>query len=123
MSDQQKVALLGATPKKERYAYKAFTQLQAKGHTVFPVRPGMVELEGIPVYPKLTDIPEKVDTLTVYVGPSRIEPLIEDILALKPGRVILNPGTEAAPLKEALEKAEIPYLEACTLVMLSTNQF
>ncbi len=121
--DEQRVALLGATPKKDRYAYKAFQLLREKGHRVFPVRPSMDELEGVPVYSSLGDIPEPVDTLTVYVGPRRIEPLIEDVVNLAPGRVILNPGTESDALKARLDQAGIPYLEACTLVMLNTGQF
>jgi hypothetical protein len=49
--------------------------------------------------------------------------LQEAILALKPGRVILNPGTESPDLEQALSDAGIPWLHACTLVMLRTGQF
>jgi len=64
-----------------------------------------------------------VDTLSLYVGPQNIHLLISDILKLKPGRVILNPGTESEELKTALHNARIPFQEACTLVLLKTNQF
>jgi hypothetical protein len=42
---------------------------------------------------------------------------------MKPGRVIFNPGTENPELMEMLDAAGIPYLEACTLVMLRAGQF
>ncbi len=119
----QKVAILGASRKEERYAYKAFQLLQEKGHQVYPVRPGMEDLEGVKAYSTLGDIPEAMDTLTVYVGPRRMEPLIEDVVHLRPGRVILNPGTESDSLKARLREEGIPFLEACTLVMLNTGQF
>jgi hypothetical protein len=45
------------------------------------------------------------------------------ILALRPGRVILNPGTESPALEQALTTAGIPWQHACTLVMLRTGQF
>jgi hypothetical protein len=44
-------------------------------------------------------------------------------VALNPRRVIFNPGTESAPLQQALDEAGIEWLEACTLVMLRTGQF
>ncbi|PKN32809.1 MAG: CoA-binding protein, partial [Deltaproteobacteria bacterium HGW-Deltaproteobacteria-20] len=49
--------------------------------------------------------------------------LQDAILALRPGRVILNPGTESAALEQALTEAGIPWAHACTLVMLRTGQF
>ena len=62
-------------------------------------------------------------TLTLYVGPARLEPMIDSLVALKPGRVIFNPGTESPALQQALDTAGIPWEEACTLVLLRTGQF
>jgi len=120
---KQKVAILGASQKTERYSYKALHMLLDHGHNVYPVHPVLKDIEGHPVYPSLSAIPDKIDTLTLYVGPRWIDPMIDEILALKPGRVILNPGTESPPLQAALDKVGIPYLEACTLVLLRTGQF
>jgi len=120
---EQNVAILGASQKKERYSYKALTMLKEYNHKVFPVHPALKEIEGHKVYSSLKEIQQDIDTLTVYVSPKWIEPLIQDIIALKPGRVILNPGTESDALKTELDKAGIPWLEACTLVLLRTGQF
>lgn len=118
-----KVALLGASPKPDRYAYKAFKLLTQHGHDVFLVNPTLNEIEGSKVYPTLTAVPESVHTLTLYVGGQRLPPLLPDLLALKPKRVIFNPGTEEPSVMQALEQAGIEVLEACTLVLLRTNQF
>jgi hypothetical protein len=64
-----------------------------------------------------------VHTLTMYVGPARSKAMIDDIVALSPGRVILNPGTESHDLEVALANARIPHEHACTLVLLRTGQF
>jgi hypothetical protein len=37
--------------------------------------------------------------------------------------VIFNPGTESAAVQERLTQAGIEWFEACTLVMLKTDQF
>jgi predicted CoA-binding protein len=120
---KERVVVLGASKKPERYSNKAVVQLKAHGHTVVPVHPTEQTIEGLPVSPSLDAIHGPIDTLTVYVGPQHISPMIADIVSLRPGRVILNPGTESEALKAALLENHIPYLEACTLVLLSTGQF
>ena len=123
MRDKQTVVVLGASPKPERYANRAILMLKAAGHHVVPVHPKLETIEGLPVIHQLKDIHDAVDTLTLYVGPARLQPMIEDIVALRPARVIFNPGTESKALQNRLEEAGIPYLKACTLVMLQTRQF
>lgn len=118
-----KVALLGASDKPDRYAYRALKNLLAAGHEVFPVHPVLKEIEGTKVYAKLSDIPEKIDTLTLYVGPERNILMKDEIIQLKPRRVVFNPGTENPELQKALQDQGIFPQVACTLVMLSINTF
>ncbi|RMG37085.1 MAG: CoA-binding protein [Gammaproteobacteria bacterium] len=117
------VAVLGATPKPARYANQAIRLLLEKGYRVTPVHPRFEEIEGLAVANTLDEVPQPVHTLTLYVGPQRLEPQIPDLIALRPRRVIFNPGTESRPLQRALDEAGIPWLEGCTLVMLKTGQF
>lgn len=119
----QTVAVLGASYKKERYSNKAIRMLIEYGHRVIPIHPLQKEIEGLPVVKELNQLKEHIDTLTIYVGPSRIQPIIPSIIKMNPGRVILNPGTESEGLESALLKHKIPFLKGCTLVMLQTNQF
>ena len=119
----QTVAILGASANPERYARKAFDLLRMHGHRVVPVNPGLTAIDGVPVVPSLAAVSGPVDTLTLYLGPERLEPLTADIVALRPGRVIFNPGTESATVQAALDAAGISWQEACTLVLLRTGQF
>jgi len=119
----QTVAVLGASHKPERYSNQAVRMLKEHGHLVIPVTPGRAVIEDLPVTPDLGSIEQPVDTLTLYVGPERSAQMQDAILALKPGRVILNPGTESPDLEKALTEAGIPWEHACTLVMLRTGQF
>jgi predicted CoA-binding protein len=119
----QTVAVLGASNNPERYSNMAVRRLRDAGHRVIPVNPALETIEDLPVVKSLGDIADPVDTLTLYVGPQRSAPMIEDILRLAPKRVIFNPGTESPELATALDQANIPHLEACTLVLLQTGQF
>lgn len=117
------VAILGASAKKDRYSYLALRSLINKGHKVFPVNPSLIEIDGLKVYQSLSSLPEKVDTITVYLAPHRSQPLTEEILSCKPRRVIFNPGAENPGLMEKLEVNGVKGVTACTLVMLSLGNF
>jgi len=118
------VAVLGASPKENRYSNKAVRRLKAANHRVIPVNPAYEEVEGIQAFKRVQDAARAagvIDTLTVYLAPRHLE--LEDIIAARPKRVIFNPGTESPMAREALDEANIAWIEACTLVLLSTGQF
>lgn len=118
-----RVAILGASDRKDRYAYMAFRMLQEYGHEPIPVNPQLKEVEGVPVRARLGDIEESVDTLTMYVGAPISAKLAPEILALKPKRVIFNPGSENPELEARLNEQGMAVERACTLVLLRTKQF
>jgi predicted CoA-binding protein len=117
------VAVLGASPKPERYAYKAMEMLEEYGHRPVPINPAFDEIRGKKCYPKISEAPGPIDTVTLYLGEARSTPLIGEIIAAKPRRLIMNPGAENGRLGAEAEKAGIEVVEGCTLVMLRTGQF
>lgn len=121
--EHERVAILGASDKPDRYSNKAQRLLVQHGHTVVPVHPALKQIEGVDVVPDLTAIQGQVDTLTMYVGPAISSGVADKIVGLKPGRVIFNPGTENPDLQVKLDGASIPWEEACTLVLLNTGQY
>lgn len=117
------VAVLGASTKPARYSNKAVRLLKEKGYTVVPVHPAFSEIEGLEVVKTLAAIDQPVDTLTMYVSAKLSTPVTDEIIQLKPGRVIFNPGTENPELQQQLVDAGIEVEEACTLILLNTGQF
>ena len=117
------VVILGASKKEERYSYKAMNMLKDKGYNPYPVNPAYDEIEGITCYPSLDKINDEIHTVSMYMNSSRSTPLIDSLIALKPKRIIINPGTENEELEKKAIENGIEILHACTLVMLSTGQF
>ena len=120
------VAVLGASSDSSRYAYKAMKMLEEYGHTPIPVHPREKEVLGKTVYPTLGELAksgQKIDTVTVYVNAAISEKYIKDFVALKPKRVIINPGAETPRVEEELRKNGIEVEHACTLVLLRTDQY
>ncbi|HRU01709.1 MAG TPA: CoA-binding protein, partial [Victivallales bacterium] len=96
------VVILGASLKQERYSYKAMKALEIEGHKVFPVNPSINEIENIKVFHSISEIKEPIHTITIYLSPERSSKLTDEILALKPKRVIFNPGAENEELSKKL---------------------
>ena len=118
-----RVAVLGASPKEDRYSFRAVKMLKEHGHQPIPVHPAGHAVDGIPALKSLDEITEPLDTLTIYVNPTISSGELDRILALKPRRVIFNPGAENEELAAKLEAAGIEVVRACTLVLLQTDQF
>jgi uncharacterized protein len=117
------VAVLGASTNPRRISNQAIERLQKKGYTVIPVNPKGGEIFGTKVYSSLTSIECPIDTLTMYIAPEHQAAQIDAIERLRPRRIIFNPGSENPDIYSRLEQVGIEVQEACTLVLLSTNQF
>ncbi len=103
----------------------AVRQLLEHGHRVIPLHPSATEIAGIPAKRSLADLDTTVDldTVTMYVNPATGLGMVEEIVRVKPRRVVLNPGAESDALVKQLEAAGIPVVCACTLVMLRVGTF
>lgn len=119
----QTVVVVGATPNPERYAYRAMRALLHHGYHPIPVHPTAEEVLGVHCRRTLSDVTETIDTITLYIGPDRLAPLIESILAAKPRRILMNPGAESEELAAAAQTAGILVVRGCTLVMLQDGTF
>ncbi len=120
---KRNVAVLGASPKPDRYSNQAVRLLGEYQYRTFPVNPAFAEIEGRKCYRSLAEIAEPLHTVTLYLGEARSTPLIDEILAAKPERIILNPGAENDELTEAASSLGIEVVEGCTLVMLRAGLF
>ena len=118
-----KVAVIGASDKPDRFSYKAVKLLQEKGHEVYPVHQRIKAIDGLPVYPSIEDIADSIDTVSMYVAADISNAIGDAILAKKPRRIIFNPGAENPELEQKAKSQGIAPVNACTLVMLNTNQF
>jgi len=118
----KKTLVLGASTKPERYSNKAIKMLLQNNHPVVAVgaREGVVEQVQIEVgSPSF----ENVHTVTMYLGPRNQNIIFDYIINLKPQRIIFNPGTENMEFMKMAQNHGIEVEVACTLVLLSTDQF
>ena len=117
-----KTLVLGASTNKVRYSYKAIHSLVDKSHQVVAIGAKEGIAFDIPIEKEQVAF-QGIDTVTLYLNPQRQEAYYDYIVSLKPRRVIFNPGAENADLARRLQQTGVEALNACTLVMLKTNQF
>jgi predicted CoA-binding protein len=114
--------VIGASIKPERYSNKAINMLIDNNITVKAIGVKSGELRGITIEKDLISF-DDIHTVTMYVNPKIQVNYYDYILDLKPKRVLFNPGTENLEFQEILEKNNIEVENACTLVLLNTNQY
>ncbi|MGY8642290.1 MAG: CoA-binding protein [Verrucomicrobiales bacterium] len=120
------VVILGATETPDRFAFRAQKMLMDHGFETIPISLRGDDVLGKIGYVSVSEIPDEscpIDTVTVYVNPTRFEPLIDEIIELSPTRVIFNPGTESSAAMKKLSDAGIHVVEACTLILLQDGEF
>ena len=114
--------VIGASLKADRYSNIAIHRLRNYSHDVkaFGLREG--EVNTVTIDTELVHY-DAIDTVTLYLNSKRQEEYYNYIIGLKPKRVIFNPGTENSEFYKLLDKNDIAYEVACTLVLLATNQY
>ena len=118
----KKTLVLGASTKPDRYAYLAITKLVDKGHSVLAIGQNAGEVAGVKTQTKAIPL-KNIDTITLYLNPARQRDYYNYIVEARPKRVIFNPGTENPELYQLLTLNNIKAEQACTLVLLTTNQY
>ena len=121
---KKRTVVVGATPNQARYAYLAAGMLTEYQHDLVPigVKKGVVFGKEILDIRKKPEV-QNADTVTLYIGPHHQPEWYDYLLSLRPKRIIFNPGTENDEFEKLAEEKGIEVLEACTLVMLRSNQY
>jgi predicted CoA-binding protein len=117
-----KVLVIGASNNPDRYSFKAIEMLLEYKHQPIPFSQKKAEVCGLKIENEWKNW-EEIHTVTLYINPKLQEAYYDLIIGLKPKRVIFNPGTENKDFQRRLISNTIEAMEACTLVMLRTNQF
>ena len=120
--DKKTTLVIGASENIERYSNLAVKKLFKNEHPVVAIgkRKGfinstVIETEKIPF--------KNIDTISLYLNPDKQFEYYNYILSLNPKRIIFNPGAENEELEALANQNGINTQEACTLVLLSTNQY
>jgi predicted CoA-binding protein len=118
----KKTLVLGASENPERYSNMAILRLLSKDQSVVALGQRIGEVSGVKIQAKQVPF-TNIDTVTLYLNPTRQRDYYNYIIGLEPKRVIFNPGTENPEFYQLLRSNNIQVEVACTLVLLGTGQY
>lgn len=120
--ENKKTLVIGGSENPARYSNKAIRMLREYNIETLAIAKRSGKVLDVAIR---TEFPENnsFNIVTLYIGAKHQPEYYNQLLVLKPERVIFNPGTENEELAEMLKNNGIEVVEACTLVMLRTGQY
>jgi len=108
------IAIVGLSPGKEKPSNIVASYLIAHGYHVIPVNPRYNEILGRRSYKSLSDIPEKIDIVDIFMRSERVMPIVEEAIKLKPLTIWLQLGIINEEAKKLVEDAGIAFfMDVC----------
>ncbi len=115
------VAVIGASNDRTKFSNKAVRAYVQQGYRVFPVNPRETQIEGLPAFATVRDVPEKLDLISVYLPPPVLLKVLPDIVAKGCDELWLNPGTESAEVLAEAERLGLNVVQACSIVAVGMS--
>lgn len=115
------VAIIGASNDRSKYGNKAVRAFLQKGFRVFPVNPREREVEGLPAFAAVGDIPGALDRVSSYVPPPVLLGLLPGIAAKGCGELWLNPGAESEAVLVEASRLGLKVVQACSILAIGVS--
>ena len=117
MTTQSKsVAIIGASADRSKFGNKAVRAFAQQGYEVYPVNPKEAEIEGLPAFKSIADVPVRPNLISVYLPPPVLLKVLPAIAAKGCDEFWLNPGTESDEVLAEAERLGLNIIQACSIV-------
>jgi len=77
------IAVVGLSSNPWRPSHGVASYLQDAGYHVIPVNPNEREVLGAKSYPRVEDVPEKIDVVDIFRRPQFVEEVVDQAIQLK----------------------------------------
>lgn len=115
------VAIIGASSDRRKFGNKAVRAFREQGYQVYPVNPNETEIEGLPTYKSIVDVPVRPEMISVYVPPPVLLKLLPEIAKKGCDELWLNPGTESDEVIAETERLGLNAIQACSIIGIGTS--
>ena len=105
LAEMEKITLvLGASPNPERYSYRAVRSLLSRKIPVIAIGKRDFVRDDLKIMKKLPEDIGSVHTVALYLNAKNQKEYYDDILSLRPARIIFNPGTANTEFEDIIKK-------------------
>lgn len=116
-------AVIGASNDRTRYGNMAVRAFRRAGYQVFPVNPTEPEIEGLKAFTSVKDIPNQLDTVTIYVRPAVLVKLLPEIAEKGCKDLWLNPGTVSDTVLAEVKRLGLNALQGCSILAIGQSPY
>src|SRR4030095_3657012 len=109
------VAVVGASSDRRKFGNKAVRAYRAEGYQVIPINPNEPEVEGIPTYRSVLDVPGTIDIATVYVQPEVVLRLLPEFEEKQIAEIWINPGADTDEVLIEARRRHLNVIAACSI--------
>ena len=113
---QKTIAIIGASADRSKFGNIAVRAFGRQGWSVFPVNPKEAQIENLPAFASIADVPVRPNLISVYLPPPVLLKVLPAIAARGCDELWLNPGTESDEVLAAAEKLGLNVIQACSIV-------
>ena len=111
------IAVVGLSSNPLRPSFGVTEYMQGKGYRIIPVNPNETEVLGEKSYPRLEDVPEKIEIVNVFRRAEEVPPVVESAIRVGAKVVWMQMGIENEEAAAMARAAELVVVEdACILV-------
>jgi predicted CoA-binding protein len=110
------VAIIGASNNRAKFGNKAVRAFLGEGYTVFPVNLREAEVEGLPAFRSVRDVPVRPEKISVYLPPRLVQEILPEIAERGCDELWLNPGSESEEVLEQARRLGLNVIQACSIL-------
>jgi len=77
------IAVIGTSTNKKKFGYIVFKKLKNNNYNVFPVNPGLTEIEGVKCYPDVQSLPPEVTAVVFITQPEITAKIVVQLREIK----------------------------------------
>jgi len=94
------IAIVGLSADEDKPSNMVARYLVGKGFRVIPVNPGQDTVLGEKSYGSISDIPERIDVVDIFMRSEKVLPVVEEAIRLKPRAIWLQLGIRNEEARE-----------------------
>ncbi|MBN2524933.1 MAG: CoA-binding protein [Deltaproteobacteria bacterium] len=87
-------AVAGASANRAKYGNKVVRAYKQNSRTVHPLNPQMPEIEGLPAFASVADLPDDVNAISVVTPPTVTLQIVREALRRNIKNIWMQPGAE-----------------------------
>ncbi len=115
------LAVAGASRNPNKFGYRVYQDLKAKGHTVYPVNPNAETIDGEPCYPSLDKLPARPDGVVIVTPPAQTEQLVHQAAQAGIRHIWLQQGSDSPAVLQFCQQNGIDTVSGECIFMYATD--